>query len=158
MKKTLIVTTASWLAQNGLSKIGKSVDFCLRGTTLFLTKDQEKKLEVITDQLSSKGATVHQHSEITKSESAAYKTIYDEFFNWRRGGLLIITNDHLIAPVTEKLKKEFGNNMLILDSAAETTDANETGEAKDELAEVPVENQQIPTAPEGKGRMQQWAS
>lgn len=161
MKKTLIVTTASWLAENGLSKIGKPVDFCLRGTTLFLTKDQEKKLDLITNQLSRKGVTVHQHSEIGKSETAAYKTIFDEFTNWRRGGLLIITNDYLITPVTEKLQKEFGKSMLVLRPTGEKTDAVEetTGEAQQEEVAIPVENRQISTLPESAGKkLEQWDS
>lgn len=161
MKKTLIITTASWLAQNGLSKIGRSVDFCLKGTTLFLPKDQEKKLETILNQISSKGATVHGHSEITKSEAAAYKTIHDEFIDWRRGGLLIITNDHLITPVTERLRKEFSNSMLVFGSASEKTDAVDetTGEAKNEEVSVPVEAQKISTLPESAGKkLEQWES
>lgn len=158
MKKTLILTTATWLVKNGLSKIGTSVDFCLMGSALFLDANQTKKIDLIKKQLSEKRVTVHEYSEITRSENSALKTIAEEFRNWRQGGLLIVTNDHMFAPVAEKLKEEFGKRMMAFGLTGEKTDDTDesTGKTKEK------DTEQISAAvnaeqPSGQ-KMQQWES
>ena len=112
--RKLILTTASFIAENGTKNLGASIGFCMAGTRFFNEEHgYTKKLEEELQKLRQKGVTVHNCSDLTDSETRALKTIQADFGPWKSGGFLVITNEQLIEPLAKTLKKKFGEVLIV---------------------------------------------
>lgn len=112
--RKLILATASFIAENGTKNLGAAVGFCLTGTRFH--GDERKQAEKLEDELQKlrqRNIIVHSCSDLTDSETRALKTIRADFSPWKKGGFLVITNEQLIVPLAEALKKEFGEVFIV---------------------------------------------